>query len=346
MRQAIEAEILWIYGHSARRGLAEPFLPDGTEQAVRGRGRTVAALGKLLLAEGGDGFSEPRTAPGNPFERRCPQVSSEWGNSYQALLALSEMPQVFALPGAASLQQLDDLAYLVGWTARLVITPGAKAEAKTRKRARHLKAQAAEYVGAPAGPPASALSSDFGSTDYTFSRPVGEQTNLWHAMLPGCRTPRVMTGYAQYLLARDFAMTMPWCGSQLRDERGGLFGLQLASGGARSVMADPSRDPRENASATLAFIGELGAGTSVGLKSAVYHVSPAATGKPNSRGRAVIVNRIKEEEWARFAKACPGTTQVICIDQSSVLARRERAVAEGWRDEIDGLDLTLIFVRS
>lgn len=102
MRQAIEAEILWIYGHSARRGLAEPFLPDGTEQAVRGRGRTVAALGNLLLAEGGDGFSEPRTAPGNPFERRCPQVSSEWGNSYQALLALSEMPQVFALPGAAS----------------------------------------------------------------------------------------------------------------------------------------------------------------------------------------------------------------------------------------------------
>ncbi|MFB7224573.1 ATP-binding protein [Streptomyces sp. NPDC056227] len=364
MRPATEAEILWIYGHSTRRGLAEPFLPDGTEPKVRGRGRTVAALGEFLLAEGGTDFTERCTAPGNPFERRYLQVSSEWGDSYQALLALSEMPEAFALPGAAYLQQLDDLAYPVDWTARLVITPGTKAEAKSRKRARHLKAQAAEYQGDPAGPPAAlakneadndefrdrltasarevevramvtlavwgatadeaqdraaALASDFGATDYTFSRPVGEQTSLWHAMLSGCRTPRVMTGYAQYLLARDFAMAMPWCGSQLGDERGGLFGLQLASGGARPVMIDPARGPRENASASMAFIGELGAGKSVGLKSAVYNVLARGhqPGKPNSRGRAVIVDRTKEEEWARFASACPGTTQVIRIDQSA-----------------------------
>lgn len=364
MRPATEAEILWIYGHSARRGLAEPFLPDGTEQGVRGRGRTVAALGEVLLAEGGADFTERRTVPGNPFNRRYLQVSSEWGDSYQAMLALSEMPEAFALPGAAYLQQLDDLAYPIDWTARLVITPGSKAEAKTRKRARHLKAQAAEYQGDPAGPPnsiakneadndeyrdrltasareveiramvtlavwgsspddaqdrAAALASDFGSTDYTFSRPVGEQTNLWHAMLPGCRTPRVMTGYAQYLLARDFAMAMPWCGSALGDERGGLFGLQLASGGARPVMVDPARGPRDNASASLACIGELGAGKSFGLKSAVYNVLARGhqPGKPDSRGRAVIVDRTKEEEWVRFARACPGTTQVIRIDQSA-----------------------------
>ncbi|WP_351233310.1 ATP-binding protein [Streptomyces sp. NPDC002133] len=364
MRPATEAEILWIYGHSARRGLAEPFLPDGSEPAVRGRGRAVAALGEVLLAEGGADFTDRRMVPGNPFERRFLQVSSEWGNSYQALLALSEMPEAFALPGAAYLQQLDDLAYPVDWTARLVITPGTKAEPKVRKRARHLKSQADEYAGDPAGPPASiernkadndeyrdrltanrreveiramvtlavwgttpddaqdraaALASDFGSTDYTFARPVGEQTNLWHAMLPGCRTPRVMTGYAQYLLARDFAMAMPWCGSQLGDERGGLFGLQLASGGARPVMVDPARGPRENASASMAFIGELGAGKSVGLKAAVYNVLARGhqTGKPGSRGRAVIVDRTKEEEWARFAKACPGTSQIIRIDQNA-----------------------------
>ncbi|MGI5405138.1 ATP-binding protein [Streptomyces sp. CA-135486] len=114
-------------------------------------------------------------------------------------------------------------------------------------------------------------------------------------------------------------MAMPWCGSQLGDERGGLFGLQLASGGARPVMVDPARGPRENASASMAFTGELGAGKSVGLKSAVYNVLARGhqPGKPNSRGRAVIVDRTKEEEWARFASACPGTTQVIRIDQSA-----------------------------
>ncbi|MFI0742368.1 ATP-binding protein [Streptomyces sp. NPDC021100] len=364
MRPATEAEILWIYGHSARRGLAEPFLPDGTEAPVRGRGRTVAALGEVLLAEGGTDFGQRRTAPGNPFARRYVQVSSEWGDSYQALLALSEMPEAFALPGAAYLQQLDDLAYPVDWSARLVITPGAKAEAKSRKRARHLKAQAAEYEGDPAGPPAStvqhqedndeyrqrltasarevevramvtlavwgtsadeagdraaALVSDFGSTDYTFARPVGEQTNLWHAMLPGSRTPRVLTGYAQYLLARDFAMAMPWCGSQLGDERGALFGFQLASGGVRPVLIDPTRGPRENANGSMAFVGELGAGKSVALKAAVYNVLARGhlLGKVRSRGRAVIVDRTKQEEWVRFARACPGTTQVIRIDQAA-----------------------------
>ncbi|MFF4449947.1 ATP-binding protein [Streptomyces sp. NPDC001502] len=364
MQPATEAEILWIYGHSARRGLSEPFLPDGTETPVRGRGRTVAALGEILVAEGGADFTERKPLPGNPFTRRFLQISSEWGDSYQALLALSEMPEAFALPGAAYLQQLDDLAYPVDWTARLVVVPGAKAEPKVRKRARHLKAQAAEYEGDPAGPPAvvarnqadneeyhdrltsnrreveihamvtlavwgsspddamdraAALASDFGSTDYTFSRPVGEQAGLWQAMLPGTRTPRVMTGYAQILLARDFAMAMPWCGSQLGDERGGLYGLQVASGGARPVLIDPARGPRENASASMAFIGELGAGKSVAMKSAVYNVLARGQvlGRPGSRGRAVIVDRTKDEEWARFAQACPGTTQLIRIDQKA-----------------------------
>ncbi|MGW1007425.1 hypothetical protein [Streptomyces sp. NPDC002520] len=112
MRPATEAEILWIYGHSARRGLAEPFLPDGTEPAVRGRGRTVAALGEMLLAEGGADLNSRRPVPGTPFQRRYLQVSSEWGDSYRTMLALSEMPEAFALPGAAYLQQLDDLAHL------------------------------------------------------------------------------------------------------------------------------------------------------------------------------------------------------------------------------------------
>ncbi|MFI5704688.1 ATP-binding protein [Streptomyces xanthochromogenes] len=364
MRPASEAEILWIYGHSARRGLAEPFLPDGTEQGMRGRGRTCAALGELVLGEGGADFDRTRTGPGNPFQRRTLEIVSPWGSSHQALLALSEMPEAFALPGAAYLQQLDDLAYPVDWAARLVITPGTAAETKTRRRARHLKSQAAEYEGDPAGPPASiaqhqadndefreritanrreveiramvtlavwgnspddaqaraaSLESDFGATEYTFSRPVGEQASLWQGMLPGCRTPRVLLGYAQYLLARDFAMAMPWCGSALGDERGGLFGLQLASGGARPVLIDPARGPRENASASMAFLGELGAGKSVAMKSTVYNVLARGhlPDAPRSRGRAVIVDRTKDEEWVRFAQACPGTTQVIRIDQSA-----------------------------
>ncbi|CAL9330295.1 hypothetical protein SUDANB120_00057 [Streptomyces sp. enrichment culture] len=46
------------------------------------------------------------------------------------------------------------LPYPVDWTARLVVVPGAKAEPKAGKRLCHLKAQAAEYEGDPADPPA------------------------------------------------------------------------------------------------------------------------------------------------------------------------------------------------
>ncbi|MDH6710924.1 hypothetical protein P3T27_007675 [Kitasatospora sp. MAA19] len=364
MRPAGEAEILWIYGHSIRRGLVEPLLPDGSEPLLRGRGRGIAALEDVVLAEGG---TADGVVPANPFARRFLRVSSEWGDSHQALLALAQMPEAFTLPGAAYLQQLDDVAYPVDWAARLVVVPGRQAEVKVRKRARHLRAQAAEYEGDPAGPPplvarnaedndeyherltaspreveiramvtlavwgasaqeaqdrAASLASDFGGDEYTFARPVGAQTDLWRAMLPGCRTPRVMAGYAQILLARDFAMAMPWCGCRLGDERGGLFGVQIAAGGARPVLLDSARGPRENASASMAFIGELGSGKSVAMKAAVFNV--LARGRlaalPGSRGRAVIVDRTRDEEWVRFARACPGTTQVIRIDQGAAVS--------------------------
>jgi hypothetical protein len=370
MRPATEAEILWIYGHSIRRGLTEPPLPspDPSAHRVRGRGRTTAALSEALLAEGGTDFSTRRgRMAGNPFHRRFLQVSTEWGDSHQALLALAEMPEEFAFPGSEYLQVLDQFPFPVDWVARLHITPGHKAEAKSRRRARELAHQEAEYDGDTAGAPdhvrssigklshfrsrltsstrevevgamvalcvwgqdadeaqdrAAAIASHFGPSDYTFARPLGEQEALFYGMLPGCRTPRVMTAYRQILLAEDFAMAMPLAGSTLGDDTGALYGLQLASGGVRPVLVDFSRGPRENASASAAFIGELGAGKSVGMKSAVYSVLARGhrAGQPASRGRAVIVDRTRNQEWLRFAQACPGTTQTITVDQDAQIS--------------------------
>ncbi|WP_308286036.1 hypothetical protein [Streptomyces drozdowiczii] len=54
LRPATTAEILWIYGHSTRRGLLEPVLPEGEPARMRGRGRGAASLGQVVLAEGGN----------------------------------------------------------------------------------------------------------------------------------------------------------------------------------------------------------------------------------------------------------------------------------------------------
>ncbi|WSN72522.1 ATP-binding protein (plasmid) [Streptomyces sp. NBC_01361] len=373
-RPAAEAEIMWIYGHSARRGVIEPLLPEGdTVHATRGRGRAVAALGQVVLAEGGQPEPEPsptgkakaRRKPKAPlFERRWLEAATEWGTSYQCLLGLSQMPESFVFPGSEYLADVDQFPYPVDWTVRLVVESGSSAEAKSRRQARELAGQYSEYDGETAGVPASVekaaggmheyrerlsasatevevramttlcvwgdspaeaerrareLRGYFGGAEYVFDRPRGEMENLWYGMLPGARTPRVMAGYSQYLLARDFAMAGPFTGAGLGDSTGPLYGLQLAGGGMRPVLTDFGRAPRENASASAAYIGELGAGKSVAMKAGVYSIlaSGRRLGERGSRGRAVIVDRTPKAEWVRFARACPGETQVITIDNSA-----------------------------
>ncbi|MGW5355280.1 ATP-binding protein [Streptomyces sp. NPDC004031] len=376
MRAATEAEILWMYGHAAHRGITGPLLPDPSDAAVpHGRGRTVAALSEVLLTEGGRGWPGDEPAAGgrrrqhgrrgrghNPFRSLHLQVDTEEGTSYQALLALAEMPRRFAFPGSEYLAALDDFDFPVDWVCRLKITDGSTMLRRTRQRARNLVHQEKEFAQEATGVPAAqtdavadlkenrerigashaevdvqamttlcvwgpdpgeadararALRAHFSAADYTLTRPVGEQERLWHGMLPGARTPRIMVGYAQSLLARDFAMAMPWSGSQLGDDTGPLYGLQLTGGGTRPVLVDFSRGPATNASASAAFIGELGAGKSVGLKTAMYLVLAAGrkANWPGSRGRAAVVDRTEDREWERFAKACPGTTEVIEVDQ-------------------------------
>ncbi|MFJ2060360.1 ATP-binding protein [Streptomyces sp. NPDC087908] len=369
VRPASTAEVLWIYGHSARRGLIEPALPGEVSGTRPGRGRGAAALGQVVLAEGGDLLAEPeqkgatadgRAARRNPFARRWLEVTTEWGPSYQAMLALAEMPEAFAFPGSEYLGQLDDFSFPVDWVVRLRVEGGAAAEVKSRRRAREIAHQYEEYGGETAGVPARVdkaasgldefrerltssttevevramvalcvwggtpqeaerraveLAGHFAGGEYTFARPLGEQESLWYGMLPGARTPSVMAQYSQYLLARDFAMAGPFTGSALGDETGPLYGLQLANGGVRPVLCDWSRGPRENVSAAAAWVGELGSGKSVGMKGAMYSVLAAGRRlRGVRRGRAVVVDRTEQQEWVRFAEACPGQSEIITID--------------------------------
>ncbi|MFI5753131.1 ATP-binding protein [Streptomyces sp. NPDC051644] len=390
LRPATTAEVLWIYGHSARRGILEPVLPDGAAPRMRGRGRGAAALGQVVLAEGGNLLDEQALSDGevsgsgragkgagrrrkagraNPFARRWLEVTTEWGPSYQVMLPLSEMPEAFVFPGSEYLASLDSFSFPVDWVVRLRVSSGAEAEAKTRRQANELANQYNELQDENTGtgiPPtidkavggleeyrerltasrtevevramavlcvwggtpeeaerrAGELAGHFGGNEYTFSRPRGEQENLWYGMLPGTRTPPVMAQYSQYLVARDFAMAAPFTGSGLGDTTGPLFGLQLAGGGVRPVLTDWARGPRENTSATAAFIGELGAGKTTAMKAALYSVLAAGrrTRGGTRRGRAVIVDRTPRQEWLRYAQACPGETECITIDDQATIS--------------------------
>lgn len=378
MRPATEAEILWIYGHSARRGLSEPILPeDGAPRALRGRGHTVAAHTQVILDEGGRG-NRPSKGPTNPFKRRYLRATTEFGDSYQAFCVLAEMPEAFRFPGSEYLAALDEFNFPVDWAVRLHVESGSKAEPKSRRQQRELAHQRGEYDGETSGVPASldkasfaldeyrdrltassteveiratvatcvwgttadeadekarSLANHFGGNDYTLVRPTGDQVALFHGMLPGTKTPGPMLDYTQYLLARDFAMSMPFCGASLGDDSGSLFGLQLNGGGVRPVLVDFSHGPRVNASASAAFVGELGSGKSVAMKCAMYSILTTGhrTGQRNSRGRALVIDRTPQQEWSRFANACPGTTQIINVDENAGVSLDPLRVFRGPR---------------
>ncbi|WP_439681476.1 ATP-binding protein [Embleya sp. MST-111070] len=378
LRPATEAEILWIYGHSARRGVEEPLLPEeGSPRSLLGRGHTIAAHTQVVLDEGGRRDRTSRS-PTNPFRHRYLKAVTEHGEGYQAFSVLSEMPEAFLFPGSEYLAALDDFGFPIDWAARLHIETGAKAEPKSRRQQRELAHQYQEYDGETAGAPASlgkasqaldeyrdrltasqteveirasvitcvwgadpdeanekaaSLANHFGGNEYTLVRPVGDQVALFHAMLPGIKTPRPVLDYTQYMLARDFAMAMPFCGSSLGDDTGSLFGLQLSGGGVRPVLVDFSHGPRVNASASAAFVGELGSGKSVAMKTAMHSILSTGhrEGTANSRGRALVIDRTPQQEWSRFTAACPGTTQIIQLDENAGISLDPLRVFRGPR---------------
>ncbi|WP_143648813.1 ATP-binding protein, partial [Streptomyces alkaliterrae] len=315
-------------------------------------------------AEVAEAAAEEAVSGVGPYARRWLQVATPWGESYQSLLVLSQMPEKFTFPGSEYLAELDRLGFPVDWVARLKVVRGSEAESKAQRQAAELEHQYEEYAEDPIGPPptldkataaiddyrqelsdrtevevqamvamcvwgqtpgeadrrAAAVSAEFKDALYEISRPVGQQEELWYGMLPGARTPSVMVRHRQYLLSRGFAMAGPFATAQLGDERGPLFGLHTTSGGARPVLVDWARGPREEAaSASAAFIGESGSGKTTAMKTAVYQILAGGrrAGQPRSRGRVVVVDRTAHMEWAAFTRACPGTTQVIEIGQDA-----------------------------
>ncbi|TYB48559.1 ATP-binding protein [Actinomadura chibensis] len=380
MRPATPAEVLWIYSHSLHRGLAEPLLSEtagskaGGSRLLSGvlRGPSLAHFGQVRLTEAGrparadgDGGREgPRPwwrgeQGTSPLRRRWLQVETEMGTSYQAFLALAEMPATFTLPGSEYLADLDGFDFPVDYACRLRVVSAAEAESKSRRKARELTAQVEEYDGETAGVPQSLIdaASDlnderarlqtssteveiqsttvlcvWGTTpeecdgraglvraalsaaEYQLVRPTGAQRSLFTAMLPGAAGSAAVLGeFRQYQLASDFAMAMPWASSDVGDPTGMLLGVSLDDAAARPVLLDPANAPRQDASASLGAVGELGAGKSVLLKT-------VQIGLLDRGGRVIAVDRTPMGEWVHFAEnAAPGRNQVIRADEHAAL---------------------------
>ncbi len=125
-----------------------------------------------MLREGGapgdeqDGAVRSQVARAILPRRRWLEVTTEHGASYQALLALAEMPSTFTFPGSEYLQALDQHDFPVDWALRLNVVPRDTARRKTSRQANELANQHAEHDIAPSGPPSELESAEAELREY------------------------------------------------------------------------------------------------------------------------------------------------------------------------------------
>ncbi|MFD8779877.1 ATP-binding protein [Streptomyces sp. NPDC059916] len=148
--------------------------------------------------------------------------------------------------------------------------------------------------------------------DYRVVRPVGLQSELFTLGLPGSVRPLAVREFTQHQLAEDWAMSGAFARSEVGDPNGILLGFDLDCGTPRPVMVNVADAPKQDASASLAVIGDLGGGKSVLQKTVQSAVVDRGA-------RAICIDRTPVREWATFARgAAPGRCQVIDAAQAEL----------------------------
>lgn len=159
---------------------------------------------------------------------------------------------------------------------------------------------------------ARALEKLLAGVDYRMVRPVGLQSELFALGLPGSARPFAVKEFTQHQLAEDWAMSGAFTRSELGDPNGILLGFDLDCGTARPVMINVADAPKQDASASLGVIGDLGSGKSVLQKTVQSAVVDRGA-------RAICIDRTPVREWATFARgSAPGRCQVIDAAQAEL----------------------------
>lgn len=155
------------------------------------------------------------------------------------------------------------------------------------------------------------------ANEYKLPRPLGQQADLWGAMMPGAPNPTVCREYGQYMLPDDIAGCAPMTGTELGDPRGALLGLNIDAGGKTVQFwagTGPNMpEPDGPKSGSIGVFGRLGSGKSYLTKRII--ADTVAMG-----GRAVTTDRTRMGEYVLLCHALEGdghTTQVIPIDATA-----------------------------
>ncbi|MFH8627522.1 ATP-binding protein [Streptomyces vietnamensis] len=371
LRRATPAEIVWMHQNAVGRGLEAELLGEAERSPLRGsrmtggilRSPSHADLGHVLLLEGGHparsldpvrgrvGGRGSGGALGSLVGRRWLQVDSEAGTSYQAHLALAEMPRRFTAAGAEFFAELDRLPFGVDWVVDLSTVASEKVVAAVTKKKRDLVDQADQYAARRATGLPDALhdaADDLGDLGARASRSSVEvevqsvtALTVWgttpaecdqraaalQARLKGAnyRLVRPVGGQEElFTLGLPAAVTPPAVRQYVQHELGEDWAMHGALYG--QTFGDPT-------GAMVGYSQDIGTISPVllNIADAPVHNASASfalagdlgggkstllkliTGSVVDRGgRAIAIDRTKSREWARFARsAAPGRCQVV-----------------------------------
>ncbi|WP_415940261.1 ATP-binding protein [Streptomyces sp. 039-1] len=159
---------------------------------------------------------------------------------------------------------------------------------------------------------ARALTALLGGADYRAVRPAGLQEAMFTMGLPATARPGVVREFTQHQVSEDWALSGAFTTAEVGDPSGMFLGIDLDCGTTRPVMINVADAPKQDASASMGIVGDLGAGKSVLEK--LIAESVWARG-----GCAICIDRTPVREWATFARsAAKGRVQIIDAAQAEV----------------------------
>ncbi|MGV4890772.1 ATP-binding protein (plasmid) [Streptomyces viridosporus] len=159
---------------------------------------------------------------------------------------------------------------------------------------------------------ARALAALLGGADYRAVRPAGLQEALFMLGLPGTVRPGVVREFTQHQLSEDWALSGAFTTAEVGDPNGMFLGIDLDCGTTRPVMINVADAPKQDASASMGIVGDLGAGKSV-LEKLIAEAVWARGGV------AICIDRTPVREWATFARtAARDRYQIIDATQAEV----------------------------
>ncbi|MFC9595870.1 ATP-binding protein [Streptomyces sp. NPDC056944] len=375
LRRATPAEIVWMYQHAVGRGVEAELLGEAERSPLRGsrvaggflRSPSHADLGHVLLLEGGrpaatlqpvGGRGRGRVgergragATGALAGRRWLQVDSEAGISYQAHLALAEMPRRFTAAGAEFFAELERLPFAVDWVVDLSTVASEKVVAAVTRKKRDLVDQADQYAARRTTGLPDALhdaADDLGDLGARASRSSVEvevqsvtALSVWGSTPAECdrRAAALQARFkgANYRLVRPVggqdelftlclpaAVTPPAVRQYVQHElgedwamHGALYGQSF--GDPTGAMVGYSQDTGTICPVLLniadAPVHNASASFALAgdLGGGKSTLLKLLTGAVVDRGgRAIAIDRTKSREWARFARsAAPGRCQIV-----------------------------------